>query len=246
MGNSLTSRILQDRALLLVFQLKPYLKERLEECIDIIIEGSIDEQVNYAQLCKMLADIKVRSVSEPNKVVTFRTELLMRCQKMFDTFNDVHYKQELLKLSEEKLAKAKRQSIGNVRFIGELFNVDVITEDIVNDCIARLLKQESDEESLERVCCLIGTISKKVSTSNNAEKVVSYLKRMENIANNNDLGISSRIRYMLLELIDSRFSRRYGFKRVDDAEKTRNIAKEPRQKNSTETSAVLVHFFFNI
>lgn len=50
-------------------------QERLEGAIDIIFEKSIDEQVfstTYAQLCKVLSQIKVPSTNDPGKIVNFR------------------------------------------------------------------------------------------------------------------------------------------------------------------------------
>lgn len=59
-------------------------EERLKGAIDIIFEKSIDEQVfsqTYAQLCKVLQQIKVQQREDPTKSITFRTMLLTRCQK---------------------------------------------------------------------------------------------------------------------------------------------------------------------
>jgi translation initiation factor 4G len=51
--------------------------------------------------------------------------------------------------ANNKLLKAKRRSLDNIRFIGELFKLSMLTEDIMFDCIERLLKQENDKENLE-------------------------------------------------------------------------------------------------
>jgi translation initiation factor 4G len=163
-------------------------EERLNSAIDIIFEKSIDEQVfsqTYAQLCKVLAQIKVSSAAEANKNVSFRAQLLKKCQKEFDTdfYSEINYeklmaeveqctdeqkKAELKEIAEDKLRKAKRRSLGNIRFIGELFKLSMLTEGIMNDCIERLLKldsktNEADEENLECLCKLLTTIGKEVN-----------------------------------------------------------------------------------
>lgn len=45
------------------------------------------------------------------------------------------------------------------RFIGELFKLKMLTENIMRDCVSRLLKAK-DEDSLECLCRLLTTIGK--------------------------------------------------------------------------------------
>ncbi len=195
-------------------------EDRLKGAIDIIFEKSIDEQVfsqTYAQLCKVLSSIKVSSNAEPLKNVNFRTMLLTRCQKEFDTdyYQEINYdkliqevdqcvdeqkKRELKELADEKLGKAKRRSLGNIRFIGELFKLSMLTEGIMNDCIERLLKQETDEENLECLCRLLTTIGKEVDKPNNVQKMKSYFERLDKITKKKD-SCSARIHFMVLDVI---------------------------------------------
>lgn len=49
--------------------------------------------------------------------------------------------------------------MGNIKFIGELFKLKMLTEVIMHDCIVKLLKNH-DEESLECLCRLLSTIGK--------------------------------------------------------------------------------------
>lgn len=60
---------------------------------------------------------------------------------------------------EEAKDKARRRSIGNIKFIGELFKLKMLTEAIMHDCVVKLLKHH-DEESLECLCRLLTTIGK--------------------------------------------------------------------------------------
>ena len=55
--------------------------------------------------------------------------------------------------------KARRRSLGNIKFIGELFKLKMLTEAIMHDCVVKLLKNH-DEESLECLCRLLATIGK--------------------------------------------------------------------------------------
>ena len=58
-----------------------------------------------------------------------------------------------------KLIKNKRRILGNIRFIGELFKLQMLIEQIMHDCIFKLLCSK-DEESLECMSNLMSTIGK--------------------------------------------------------------------------------------
>lgn len=60
---------------------------------------------------------------------------------------------------EEARDIARRRSLGNIKFIGELFKLKMLTEAIMHDCVVKLLKNH-DEESLECLCRLLTTIGK--------------------------------------------------------------------------------------
>ena len=62
---------------------------------------------------------------------------------------------------EERERQARRRSVGNIRFIGELYNLKMLTDRIMHEIIRRLLTQ-TDEESLECLCWLLNTIGKQL------------------------------------------------------------------------------------
>lgn len=68
-------------------------------------------------------------------------------------------KQRLIEELQDAKDKARRRSLGNIKFIGELFKLKMLTEVIMHDCIVKLLKNH-DEESLECLCRLLSTIGK--------------------------------------------------------------------------------------
>lgn len=57
----------------------------------------------------------------------------------------------------------RRKSVGNCRFIGELFKLKMLTSKIMLSCISQLLSS-SDEEQLECLCKLLTTIGKELDT----------------------------------------------------------------------------------
>lgn len=60
------------------------------------------------------------------------------------------------------IAKAdmRKRSLGNLQFMGELFKLGMLSETIIHECITRLLKSTSDDESLECFRVLIMTTGK--------------------------------------------------------------------------------------
>lgn len=60
---------------------------------------------------------------------------------------------------DEARDKARRRSLGNVKFIGELFNVKMLTVPIMHDCVMKLLK-DRNEDSMECLCMLLSTSGK--------------------------------------------------------------------------------------
>ena len=57
-------------------------------------------------------------------------------------------------------AKNHIQSVNNIRFLGELFKLKMLSETIMHECIVRLLRSSSDEHSLE-ICAIVMTITGK-------------------------------------------------------------------------------------
>lgn len=77
---------------------------------------------------------------------------------------------------EEAKDKARRRSIGNIKFIGELFKLKMLTEAIMHDCVVKLLKHH-DEESLECLCRLLTTIGKDLDF----EKAKVKVEKLKNL-----------------------------------------------------------------
>lgn len=71
-------------------------------------------------------------------------------------------KKQLQTELEEFDHKARKRSLGNIRFIGELFKLEMLSETIMHECIVRLLQSSSDEESLECFARLITTTGKEL------------------------------------------------------------------------------------
>jgi translation initiation factor 4G len=103
-------------------------------------------------------------------------------------------------LSDEYYAaqKAKRRGLGLVRFIGELFKLQMLTPRIMRECITKLLANVDDpeEEDVESLCRLITTVGKQLEEEPKGPGLMSvYMERLGYLAVNQR--VSSRIRFMV-------------------------------------------------
>uniref|UniRef100_A0A3Q0S187 Eukaryotic translation initiation factor 4 gamma 3 n=1 Tax=Amphilophus citrinellus TaxID=61819 RepID=A0A3Q0S187_AMPCI len=228
-------------------------EERLKGVIDLVFEKAIDEpsfSVAYGNMCRCLATLRVQMTDKPNTTVNFRKLLLNRCQKEFekDKVDDVVFERKQKELDsaasvtererlqeelEEAKDKARRRSIGNIKFIGELFKLKMLTEAIMHDCVVKLLKNH-DEESLECLCRLLTTIGKDLDFEKAKPRMDQYFNQMEKIVK--ERKTSSRIRFMLQDVIDLRlhnwFSRRadQGPKTIEQIHKEAKIEEQEEQR----------------
>ena len=94
--------------------------------------------------------------------------------------------------------KAKRQGLGLVKFIGELFKLQMLTERIMHECIKKLLSNvdNPEEEEIESLCKLLSTVGQALDTTKARGYIDVYLTRMKELAKSNN--VSSRIQFMLL------------------------------------------------
>ncbi|XP_060766148.1 eukaryotic translation initiation factor 4 gamma 3 isoform X3 [Neoarius graeffei] len=230
-------------------------EERLKGVIDLVFEKAIDEpsfSVAYANMCHCLATLKVPMADKPGTTVNFRKLLLNRCQKEFerDKMDDAVFerkqkeldcatstseKERLQEELEEAKDKARRRSTGNIKFIGELFKLRMLTEAIMHDCVVKLLKNH-DDESLECLCRLLTTIGKDLDFEKAKPRMDQYFNQMEKIVK--ERKTSSRIRFMLQDVIDLRLHN-WVSRRADQGPKTiEQIHKEARIEEQEEQRKV--------
>uniref|UniRef100_UPI0037E9C5A0 eukaryotic translation initiation factor 4 gamma 3 isoform X3 n=1 Tax=Semicossyphus pulcher TaxID=241346 RepID=UPI0037E9C5A0 len=230
-------------------------EERLKGVIDLVFEKALDEpsfSVAYGNMCRCLATLKVPMTDKPNTTVNFRKLLLNRCQKEFekDKVDDVVFERKQKELDsaasaterdrlqeelEDAKDKARRRSIGNIKFIGELFKLKMLTEAIMHDCVVKLLKNH-DEESLECLCRLLTTIGKDLDFEKAKPRMDQYFNQMEKIVK--ERKTSSRIRFMLQDIIDLRLHN-WVSRRADQGPKTiEQIHKEAKIEEQEEQRKV--------
>ena len=101
--------------------------------------------------------------------------------------------------SEEYYAaqKAKRQGLGLIKFIGELFKLQMLTERIMHECVKKLLGnvENPEEEEIESLCKLLTTVGQILDTPKAHAHMDIYFTRMKELTKNGN--VNSRMQFML-------------------------------------------------
>ncbi|OTF80485.1 eukaryotic translation initiation factor 4 gamma-like protein [Euroglyphus maynei] len=116
-------------------------------------------------------------------------------------------------LDDEKM-HARKRSVGNIKFIAELFKLNMLNASIMFSCFEHLFKHFIDhnhEEYIECLCALITNIGKNLTEQikmkypdhiPNFDKIFNQLEKIYN--EELDTKVSPRIRFMILDLLDLR------------------------------------------
>ncbi|CAE6492912.1 unnamed protein product [Rhizoctonia solani] len=101
-------------------------------------------------------------------------------------------------------AKAKRQGLGLVRFLGELLKLQMLTERIMHECIKKLLWNvvNPEEEEIESLCELLKTVGQSLDNPRARNHMDIYFERMQEMAKGSN--INSRMQFMLQDVIELR------------------------------------------
>lgn len=101
--------------------------------------------------------------------------------------------------SEEYYAaqKAKRQGLGLIKFIGELFKLSMLTERIMHECVKKLLGNVAnpEEEEIESLCKLLITVGAILDTPKARAHMDVYFARMKELRKSPN--VNSRMQFML-------------------------------------------------
>ncbi|XP_055958562.1 eukaryotic translation initiation factor 4 gamma 1-like isoform X2 [Patella vulgata] len=228
---------------------------RLKGVTDLIFEKAVSEpafSVAYANLCRdLMQHVKVPSDSKPGEKIDCRVILLTKCQREFEKDKDLDLetgqkkidegdsedvKKQLQEEMEIAVTTARRRSIANIRFLGELFQLTMFTKTAVRDCVSKLL-QSKDEINLECLSILLTIIGKELDTVTTKSEIDQYFQEIQEIVT--EKKTSSRVRFMLQDVIDLR-SCNWVPRREDNNPKTidqihKEDAKESEQTNFLES-----------
>lgn len=127
----------------------------------------------------------------------------------------------------ESAVKAKRRYLGTIRLIGELYKLTVLTENIMHECLAKLLSGSGDEDSIECLCNLLTTIGKDIDNPKSKARVDAYFAEMNKLVQAKKT--STRIRFMMIDLAELRKNKWVPRQKVEGPKKIEQIHKEATQ-----------------
>lgn len=175
-------------------------KDHLMSLVDTIFKKAIIEtKFNeiYAKLCYELASYYIEE--ENNNKVYFRELLLNKCQHMFEECTNI----KNLDDSKSDIFKSKGQIIGCIKFIGELYNINLLTNKVIYSCFLILLSKITNENiyTIDSICTLMQTINDKFREAALKESDAIY-DRIEKLKNSD--GIEKKYKFALMDILDIR------------------------------------------
>lgn len=181
-------------------------ESRLRAVVNLIFEKASSEP-NFsavcANMCRCLSMYKAPSESRPGESVNFRAVLLTRVQREFESSTKTKMEQQNEDESEhtnaDAIKRVKQRYLGNIRFLGELFKLKMLTVNIIHDCIFKLLRSK-DPDYLECVCCLLTIVGKHLDTPKAKPRLYQYFGQLTKIANNNNT--PPRLQSLIQDVVD--------------------------------------------
>jgi hypothetical protein len=166
-----------------------------------------------AELCRRLDRDAPNFEPTDAPIRTFRRLLLAKCEYEFEhrillgqstTVNTIEDDMN----PQEARIEARKKAIGNIKLIGELGKLDLVSEAILHKCLKTLLKRGTNEnlsercEDLECLTKIMQTVGKKLDQGQGKNLMDQYLERIKKIQTQKDLPI--RIKFILQDIVDLR------------------------------------------
>ena len=202
----------------------------LTGAVGLIVNKAQEEQhfsSMYAGLCLKLSNTPMEGIDDgAKKGKKFKKILLERCQSEFEKDTATKVKEATKDITDEEEIEyhtnlVKKHYLGHMRFIGELYNGDLISIKIMLFCLPTLLRGESedsgdvDEEKIECFAKLMTVIGssleqqseamRSVGKTDAAESLADCWKTVEIMAGKREGDgpkVSNRIKFMLQDLLE--------------------------------------------
>ncbi|XP_047249394.1 eukaryotic translation initiation factor-like [Capsicum annuum] len=192
--------------------------DTLKDVVSLIFNSAVLEPTfcpMYAQLFSDLSEnLPPFPSDEPGgRKISFKRVLLNNCQEAFEGAEKLRDEvRQMIAPEQESEQKDiekffKLRNLGNIKLIGELFNIRMVTESIVRRIVQELLEQDPkscpEEEKVEAICQFFNIIGKQLDENNNSRNVNDmYFNRLKQLSTNPQL--VPRLRFMVRDVMDLR------------------------------------------
>lgn len=244
----------------------------LTGAVGLIVTKAQEEQhfsSMYAGLCLKMSKTPMEGIDEGTKRgKKFKKILLERCQSEFETDAATKVKEATKDITDADEIEyhtnlIKKHYLGHMRFIGELYNGDLISIKIMLFCLPSLLKGESDdssgdvdEEKIECFAKLMTVIGSSLEQQSEAMRSVGKKDAAEHLAQcwkeveimagkraGEGPKVSNRIKFMVQDLLETK-AKGWVTRRKEETAKTlaqihKEVAKEERAAKRSSSSASL-------
>ncbi|OAX34391.1 ARM repeat-containing protein [Rhizopogon vinicolor AM-OR11-026] len=189
----------------------------LVQVIQLVFEKATETAGSeiYALLCRKMMerispevqDHRIKNAEGKSIVggLFFMKHLLNRCQVVFErgwstevTTDEKGPEEAELYSDEYYPKKAKRQGLGLIKFMGELFKLQMLTERVMHECVKKLLGN-LDEEEIETLCQLLKTVGQLLDTPEAREHMDVYFTCMKELGESPDVSI--HMQFMLQDVV---------------------------------------------
>ncbi|PVU95469.1 hypothetical protein BB561_001803 [Smittium simulii] len=191
----------------------------IRNVLNLIFEKAVDEPPfapMYAKLSKLIHDQVSETVVIKNSVnkdgkefsgtMVVRRVLINRCQKEFEAGWKVEIPDDIKSDEYYAAMKIKRRGLGLVKFVGEMFLLNLISEKILRGAMEYLLSTDKEDETLESLAKLITTVGSRLDANESGSIFLTgVISRIKSLST--DKTINSRIRFMILDVLDLRASK---------------------------------------
>ena len=212
----------------------------------------------------------VEAVSDANKKNSFKRSLLNKCEEEFNK-QDIYvdWKKEKKEYEESKASmteaeraekeeeldfrriRIKKQMLGNVKFIGQLFKKSMLKEKIMRYCIAALLKfdevgkndykdrgnADMDEEDHEAICSMFGTIGSTIDKPPAADFIKLCFDKITRLST--DPALPSRSRFMYKDLLELRQNQWVPRRKEEKAKTLEEIRKDVEREERRQAQQAM-------
>ncbi|KAE9530648.1 hypothetical protein AGLY_011110 [Aphis glycines] len=180
--------------------------ECLESIANIVALKAFDEPSFgslYASLCRVL-DITISCQNENGLTnqMTFKKCIITVCQNYFEKHCLENTETIVTSIEHEQhQRRLKIQTIGCIRFIGEIYKQLLLSPYVIHYCIKMLIICETKERSLEYLCNLLKVAGKELNEKISLEDIFEHLIYL--VSDEMRSKISPRIRFMVKDVIET-------------------------------------------